>query len=445
MTATSPQAPLAVTHRSVLAIAVPIMASNFSEPLIGIVDTAILGQLGDAFYIGAIAVGSVLFSFLFWTFGFLRMGTSGLTAQAAGAGDDVELRSILGRALLIAGACSAAMVVSSPLIAPVAFWLIEGSAEVETHARTYFDIRIWSAPFALANYVFLGWFIGLGRAHIAFVLQLILNLSNAGLDAFFVLVLDMGVEGVATGTVIAQIIAAAAGSLLIMRELSRRSGDWSWASITSAVALKRTIAVNRDIMIRTICLIFAFSWFTAKGAEAGDIVLAANAVLFNILMLITYTLDGFAFAAETLSGQAAGARVSARFRRAVWLSSLWALAMSVMMSILIWGAGGWAIDLLTVNTEVRATARLYLIWIILTPVLAIACFQFDGIYIGVTRTVDMRNMMIISTTVYLAAWWALSGLYGNHGLWAALMVFFVIRGLTLGWRYPALIRATFPS
>jgi MATE family multidrug resistance protein len=432
-------------HRAVLAIAVPIMASNVSEPLIGVVDTAILGQLGDAYYIGAIAVGSVIFSFLFWAFGFLRMGTSGLTAQASGAGDDEELRATLGRALLLAAIIGGGLIVLSPIIADVAFVLIEGSNDVETHARSYFDIRIWSAPAALANYAFLGWFIGLGRAYIAFILQLILNLTNIALDAVLVLGLDMGVEGVAIGTVGAQVIAALAGAWLVWRETSRRSGGWSWARVATAAQIRRTIAVNTDILIRTLCLIFAFTWFTAQAAKSGDIILAANAVLFNITMVVTYMLDGFAFAAETLSGQAAGARDRQRFLDAVRLSSLWAVVGGALMSFFVWFGGGWAIDLLTVNEEIRDVSRVYLMWAAMVPLAGVACFQFDGIYIGVTRTADMRNMMLFSVVVYFAAWWALTPVFANHGLWASLIIFFVIRGITLGARFPALLRATFAA
>lgn len=443
METTSTQRSTAVTHRSVLAVAVPIMLSNVSEPLIGVVDTAILGQLGDPYYIGAIAVGAVIFSFLFWSFGFLRMGTSGLAAQAEGAGDDSELRAVLGRALLIATVCGCAIVALSPLIAIVAFWLMQGSADVESHARTYFDIRVWSAPAALVNYAILGWFIGMGRAHMAFALQLVLNVTNTTLDALLVLGLGMGVEGVAIGTVVAQYVAAGSGGWLVLRELGHRGGSWNWAAVAAPEKLKRTVAVNVDIMIRTLHLIFAFGWFTAQGARAGDVVLAANAVLFNLFLLVAYFLDGFAFAAETLAGQAAGARSLTRFRRAVWLSSLWALAISLGLSAGLWLAGGWGIDMLTVNEEVRALAREYLLWAAVAPVLGVACFQLDGIYIGVTRTADMRNMMVLSTAIYLAAWWLLTAQFGNHGLWASLMVFFVVRGLTLGARYPALVRATF--
>lgn len=435
----------AVTHRTVLTIALPILASNVSTPLLGVVDTAVVGQLGDAYYIGAVAVGAMIFSFVFWGFGFLRMGTTGLTAQAEGFGDNDELRAVLGRALVIAAVAGAALIVLQVLIGWVAFAVVDASDDVETHAQSYFAIRIWSAPATLANYAILGWFIGLGRTSIAFVLQIILNCLNMALNALLVLVFDLKVEGVAIGTVIAEFVAAGVGFYLVARELKRRPGVWSAALIRNAQKLKRTLAVNRDIMIRTLCLIFGFSFFTARGAVFGDTTLAANAVLWNLFHVTGYLLDGFAFAAEVLVGKAVGARDPARFRRAVAISSLWAVGLSILIAVAFAALGGIFIDMMTVNEEVRAAARLYLPWAALAPVVGIACFQLDGIYIGATRTAEMRNMMILSVAIYLAAWWVLESAYGNHGLWAAVMVFFVARGATLGVRYPALLRDTFAA
>ena len=434
-----------VTHSAVLAIALPIVASNVSTPLIGVVDTAVIGQLGDAYYIGAIAVGAMLFNVLYWAFGFLRMGTTGLTAQADGADDDAELRAVLGRALIIAAVAGAALIVLQVAIGAVAFGLLGASVEVETHARVYFAIRIWSAPAALANYAILGWFIGLGRTSAAFALQIVLNGVNMALDALFVLGLGMGVEGVALGTVLAEVVAALAGLAYVAHELRRRRGGWDLALIRDAERMKRMIAVNRDILIRTLCLLFAFTWFTAQGATSGDVVLAANAVLMNFLMLSAYFLDGYAFAAETLAGRAVGQRDAGRFRRAVALSSGWAFATSAVVSIVFALLGPMVIDFLTVNDEVRATARVFLLWAAAAPVVGVACFQLDGVFIGATRTADMRNMMVLSLMAYLAAWWTLTPLIGNHGLWASIHVFFVFRAVTLGLRYPALVRAAFPS
>lgn len=433
----------AVTHRTVMAIALPIMASNISIPLLGIVDTAVVGQLGDAYYIGAVAVGAMIFSFLFWGFGFLRMGTTGLTAQADGAGDNDELRAVLGRALAIAAVAGIALILLHAPVGWIAFAMVDASGEVESHARSYFAIRIWSAPATLANYAILGWFIGLDRTPVAFTLQIILNGLNMALNALLVLVFDLKVEGVAIGTVIAETAAAGTGFYLVARELRRRAGLWNAALIRDAGKLRRTLAVNRDIMIRSLCLIFAISFFTVRGARFGDTTLAANAVLWNLFHLTSYLLDGFAFAAEVFVGKAVGARDSGRFRRAVAISSLWAGVVSMFVAAAFILFGGVFIDLLTVNEEVRAAARHYLPWVVLAPVAAVACFQLDGIYVGATRTNDMRNMMVLSLAIYFAAWWILEAAYGNHGLWASMIVLFAARGATLGIRYPVLLRDTF--
>jgi MATE family multidrug resistance protein len=440
---TNTLAPMPVSHRSVLAIALPIMASNVSEPLIGIVDTWIIGRLPDAYYIGAIAIGALIFSFIFWGFGFLRMGTGGLTAQAAGARDAEELRAVLGRALVIAVVCGLGLIALSPIIETAAFWMLDGSPEVEQHARSYFQIRIFAAPFSLVNYVFLGWFIGLGKARTAFVLQLLLNITNIVLDWWFVLELGMTSDGVALGTFGASVIAAGGGVWAVHHELQARGGSWNWQRISDRARLKRTIAVNSDIMVRSLALVFAFSWFTAQGAKAGDIMLAANSVLMSIVMVGMYLIDGFAFSAETMTGQAVGARSLERFRSSARLSTFWAYGVGLIVSLLTYVAGDTMIDALSINEQVRETARVYLPWAALCAIVGVGCFQLDGIFIGATQTGDMRNMMLISVVAYLCAWWVLTQAYGNHGLWLALLFFFVVRALTLWWRMPALERDQF--
>ncbi len=428
-----------------LAIALPVMLSNLSTPLIGIVDTAAVGQLGAAYHIGAVAVGALIFDFVFWAFGFLRMGTSGFTAQAEGAGDDQALRDTLGRALLVAVVCGLALVVAQPLIATVAFHLVEGSAEVERHARAYFDIRIWSAPAALANYAFYGFFIGLGRGRTVLAFVLLVNGSNIALDLFFVLVMGMAADGVALGTLIAEYTGAAGALVLGLRELASRGGRWHIESLLRRGPLRRMMSVNLDILIRSVMLVFAFAWFTAQSAGAGDLVLAANTVLLNLFMLTGYLLDGFAFAAETHVGQAVGSGNRGRFWQAVKLSSLWALIIAGLVSALFAAFGGYGIDAVTVNPEVRALAREYLWWAAVAPLIGFACFQLDGIFIGATQTRDMRNMMLISLLVYLAAWHVLVPLMGNHGRWLSIMVLFTIRAITLAARLPALDRRAFPA
>lgn len=432
-------------QRDVLAIAVPIMLSNVTTPLIGIVDTAVLGQLGDPRLIGAVAVGAMIFNMIYWGFGFLRMGTTGLTAQAYGAGPQAEVVATLMRALLIAGAAAAALILAQIPIALIAFKLVPGSQDVEAAAQTYFSIRIWSAPAALANYALLGWFIGLGRAGTAFVLQLILNLTNAALDALLVLGFGLEVAGVAIGTLAAETFAAICGLYLAWRAMGPPAASGvTRALVLEAKALKRMLAVNRDIMIRTLCLLFAFSWFTAQSAGSGDVVLAANAVLFSFLSFSGYFLDGFAFSAETLIGQAIGAKREQRFRDAVRLSSLWAVTFALLLSLVWWFGGGIFIDMMTVSPDVRQLARSFLFWAALAPLAGVAAFQLDGIFIGATQTADMRNMMILSLIIYLAAWAVFTPIFGNHGLWAAVIIFFSIRALSLAWRYPALRRASFP-
>lgn len=439
--ASTPPAPL--SHANVLAIALPIIIANISTPLIGIVDTAVLGQLGDAHYIGAAAIGAMIFNIVYMGFNFLRMGTTGITAQAEGSGDRDEVAATLVRALLIAGACGAALIGLQWPISLLAFHLIDGSAPVEAGAAAYFDIRIWSAPAALANFAMLGWFIGRGRAGTALLLQLLLNVTNAALDALFVLGFGWGVEGVAAGTLISEVFAALCGLWLARRMLRHAGAAVSRERTLDPVALKRILAVNSDIMIRTLCILSAFAWFTAKSAQTGDVALAANTILLNFSYLAAYFLDGFAFSAETLVGQAVGARRRQRFREAVRLSGLWAVALSLVITLAFVFFGHLYIDLLTVNPEVRAAARVYLLWAALLPITGVACYQLDGIFMGATRTADMRNMMLLSVTVYLASWFVLTSLYGNHGLWASLIVFLAARALTLAARYPALERDVF--
>jgi MATE family multidrug resistance protein len=434
-----------ITHRKVLAIAVPIMLSNVSQPLIGVVDTAVIGRLPEPYYIGAVAIASLIFSFLYWGFGFLRLGTSGLTAQAFGANDQSEVAAVLGRALMVAVGCGLLVIVLGPLIEGLAFRLIEGSAEVEENAALYFRIRIWSAPFALVNFVLLGWFIGQGRARMALGLQLFLNLTNMALDALFVMGLGMTTAGVALGTLVAETAAAGLGLALVGSEIRREKIGFERALIFDAAKLKRTFAINFDIMVRTWCLVFAFWWHAAQGAKQGDVIVSANAVLMHCFEVSAYLIDGFAYAAEALVGQAVGAKSFARYRGAIIISTLWALAVGAILAIVILEAGPSIIDALAVNPDVRQTARLYLPWVALTAILGVVCFQLDGIFTGATRTRDMRNMMIISIIVYLLSWWLASRAFGNHGLWLALNIFFVIRAITLGIRMPALEQASFTA
>lgn len=423
-----------------LAIAVPIMLSNVSTPLLGVVDTAVMGRLPDPAYIGAVALGSLVFSFVFWAFGFLRMGTTGLTAQALGAGDRDELRAALGRAALIALAIGALLIVLQWPIGAVAFALLEGTDAVEALARSYFGIRIWAAPATLLNYALLGWFIGLGKARIALVLQLVLNLSNIVLDLVLALGMGLGVQGVALGTVGAESIAAITGAFLAMGTLRDDGGRWMRSRLVDMARLRRTLAVNSDIMIRSLALIVAFAWFMAQGARQGDVALAANALLMQFISAAAFFLDGLAFAAEALVGKAIGARDDARLHDAIRISTQWAVVAAVVAAAAFALAGPAIIDLLTVDAATRASARTYLPWAAIAPLLGVWCFQLDGIFIGATHTAQMRNAMLVSLAVFMAGWWLLRP-WGNHGLWAALMVHYLARTGTLLFYVPGLLRA----
>jgi MATE family multidrug resistance protein len=434
-----------LTSTRVLAIAVPIILSNATIPLVGVADTAIIGQLDNPALLGAVSLAAVIFSLLFWAFGFLRMGTTGLTAQAAGAGDWAEVEANLYRGLIIAVAAGFTLFLFNVAIARIAFTLIEASPAVETAAAEYFGLRILSAPAALAGYALVGWFIGLARAGTAFFLQVFLNVLNIALNVYFVLGLGLGVRGAALGTVIAEYAALLLGLAIALLILRRSGLPRGRVRIFARERMRRVFAVNADIMIRTLCLLFAFTFFAAEGARMGDMALAANSVLRNFLALSAYILDGFAHSAEVLSGQAIGARRCDVFRQAVRLSSAWAAGLAVLLTLAFALGGGPLIDLMTVTPEIRSLSRDYLVWAAMAPLLGVACFQLDGIFIGATRTADIRNMMILSLAVFLAAWAVLTPLYGNHGLWASLMVFFIARAITLGARYPALERDAFKA
>lgn len=431
-------------HRDVAVIALPIILSNATVPLVGYVDTVVIGQqVGAAHLIGGVALSAVIFSNIYWIFGFLRMGTTGLTAQATGAGNLPEITANLLRALIVAGIGGLVLVALQSGVIVVFLELMGGSAQVSEVVSTYFHIRIWGAPAALANFAFMGWFIGLGRADVAFVLQLILNGVNIALSMLFVLVLHWGVVGVALASVISDVVAAAAGLWIAAYELRRRGAVLAEARLSDSHALRTMFDVNRDVIIRTACLIFVTSFFAAQGARAGDLTLAANAVLLSIALIFIHMLDGFAFAAETLVGQAVGARRRDRFREAIRVSTVWAIAVAMVFSATLWFGGGALIDFTTDDPPVRALARDYLVWAALVPAVGIWCYQLDGIFVGATGTAQMRNTAIASVIVFIAAWSVLSPAFGNHGLWASYLVLLATRAVTLGVCLPGLEQRKF--
>lgn len=426
-----------ITHRRVLGIALPIVLSNITVPLLGIVDTAVVGQLGAAAPLGAVAVGAVIIATFYWLFGFLRMGTVGLASQAKGRGDQAEVVALLMRVVLIGlGAGLCLMLLQAPLIA-AALWVAAPSEEVAGLAREYLQIRIWSAPAQIALYGLSGWLIAQERSRAFMVLQIWMNGLNMLLDLWFVMGLGWGVSGVAFATFLAEWSGLALG-LWFCRDGFRGDGWRNWAQVLKAEALWHMAAVNGDILIRSLLLQAMFTTFTFIGARQGDVALAANQVLLQMLMLTSYGLDGFAFAAETLVGQAVGARRRTALRRAAWVTSLWGTAIAVFLSLAFWNFGGWMIDLMSSAPGVRQSARAFLPYVALVPLVGCAAFMLDGIFIGATATRDMRNMMVVSAVIYGVSLVLLLPLLGNHGLWLALLISFIARGVTLVLRYPAL-------
>ena len=431
-----------VTHGSVTAIALPTTLAYLSTPILGLVDTGVVGRLGDASLLGGLAVGAILFDIVFATFYFIRASTTGLVAQAVGAGDDEKKRTVLIRSLLISVVLGLVALMASPMILDVGLWAMDVPENVESATRTYFTIRILAAPFTLLNFSVLGWLLGLGRAGLGLFLQTILNGTNIILSILFGLTWGWGIEGVAWATFIAEGVAAVIG-LLIAWRLHTGAGKINWPIVFDLAALKRLMGVNRDIMIRSFALLFAFAFFTAQGARFGELTLAANAILMNFFLVSGFFLDGFATAAEQLAGKAVGANYRPAFDRVVRLTLLWGFVLAGFATAVFFIAGPSVIDLLTTNIEVRAEARVYLFWAAITALVGVVAFQMDGVYIGATWSVEMRNMMLLSLVAFLGTWWIAVPLLGNHGLWLALEVFLIFRGITLFMRLPARARQTF--
>ena len=428
-------------HRRIWHLAAPIIISNISVPLVGAVDTAVVGHLPDPVYIGAVALGAIIFSFLFWGFGFLRMGTSGFVAQAYGNNDLTEVRTVLSRALLLALLLSALVVLLQKPIGWLAFWTISGSARLESLAQDYYHIRIWSAPATLANYALLGTMIAMQNTRAALLSQLLLNGSNVLLDLLFVLVLEWGVSGVALASVIAEYLAAGFALWIVMRSLRSRQVLWPINNLWESRKIKALLRVNLDIFIRTLCLTSAFFYLTVQGTKMGEVILAANTILINLLSILAHGLDGFANAVEALAGAAYGARNREKFRAAVKYSSIWAFIVALVFVTIYALCSPLLIGWLTSIKDVQQAALIYFPWIVLTPLLAVWGFQLDGIFIATTHTREMRYSMIMALLVFLLASWIFIPLWHNHGLWLAFVFFTTARAVTLGLYYPRIEQA----
>ncbi|MEN1956195.1 MATE family efflux transporter [Luteimonas changyuni] len=424
-----------LTRAAVARQAWPIILANAAVPAVGLVDTAVIGHYGSATELGALALGALLFNFVYWSFGFLRMGTTGFVAQAVGAGDEPEVRATLARGVLLSVGLGVALMLLQWPVTALYFGLMDGSDAVESVAGEYFRARIWGAPAALALFACSGLLIGLGRSRELLFVQLLLNGLNAGLDVWFAGALGMGARGIGLGTAIAECLTCVVAIIVVLRVLRARHRDHApflqWARIADMDRVRQALAANGDILVRTLCLLLAFGWFANAGARFGDVTLAANHILLQLVSFSAFFLDGFAFVAEAQVGAAWGARDRRRFRRAVRLTSELAAGTALVLAALIALLGSAAVAALTTLPAVREVAAAHLPWSALYVLLSVAAFQLDGVFIGTTRTRAMRNASLASLAVFLICAWPLAAWFGNHGLWAAFVVFVVARALAL--------------
>jgi len=433
-----------LTRRRITALAWPIILANASVPLLGLADTAVIGRFASLEDLGAVAIGAVIFSFVYWGFGFLRMGTTGFTAQASGAGDEPEVRAALFRAFGIAALVGLLLILFQAPIRMVAVSLMGGSETVSAIASDYFSVRIWGAPAALGLFAIMGLLIGLGKSKTLLLLQVFLNGLNIVLDIWFAGVLGMGATGIALGTAIAEWCSVLLGAFIVWQLLrARRSDDDTagfvpWQHLKDLAALKRTLAANTDIMIRTLLLVFSFAWFVRQSGQFGDDVLAANHILLQLISFSAFFLDGFAFVAEAVSGEAAGAGDGGRFDLAVRRSSELAGISALVLGATILFAGDLAVAALTTHEAVRVAAGTAIPLAALYVAVSFIAFQLDGIFIGTTRTRQMRNASALSTALFLLMCWWLVPLAGNIGLWWAFIAYVLGRALALFAYYPAL-------
>ena len=423
-------------HRAVFALALPMVFSNVTTPLLGLVDTWVIGHLGQAWFLGGVSVGATLINLLFWLLGFLRMSTTGLTAQAQGAASAERQLDTLARALGLAVGLGLALLLLVLPFLPAIIGLSGGSPEVQVYAGDYVSVRIWSAPAALCNLVIMGWLLGMQDARSPMLLLILSNLVNMVLDAWFVLGLGWQVRGVAAASLLADYCSLGVGLWLVSRRLRHLPAEvWqsAWSRWWQWPAVRRLLGLNRDIFIRSLCLQLCFAFMTLQGARLGDVAVAANAVLLNFLMLISYGLDGFAYAVEAMVGRAIGRRDRQGLREAIVLNLGWALLIALAFALGFALGGRQLIAHITDLPAVIAEANRQLPWLIVMPLLAVWCFLLDGVFIGATRAREMRNSMLVAVFAgFFPVWWLCQG-WGVAALWAAMAALMTGRGLTLGW------------
>ena len=429
--------PSRLTRTRVLGLAWPVVLAQVATATTGVVDTVVMGRFGTAVDLAAVALAAVTFNFIYWSFGFLRMSTTGLAAQALGAGDRRESRAVLVRAALLGAGIGLALLVLAPLILAVALALFGAARDVEAGAAAYFGTRIWGAPAILVTYAVSGWLLGAGRTRALLALQVVLNGVNAVLDAWFVGALDLGPEGIGAGTAIAEWTALGFGLLLVRRDLLSRDR----ATVADRERIRSLLAANRDIMIRTLALVFAFAWFANSGARVGTAALAGNEVLLQFITVSAFVLDAFAFVTEKEAGEAFGARDPTRLRRAVRITTEIAFGFAALFTVLYLAGGPIVIEAIVADPAARDAALAFLPFCAVVPLLGVAAWQLDGIFLGTTQGRALRIAGVASAALYVATDLILAPRFGNAGVWTAFLLMYVYRAAGLGAFWPRLVRA----
>ncbi len=442
--------PKPVTLRRVVSLAVPAAAASAATPLLGLIDAWALGRSPNPLEVGAVGLAAAVFSVLYWTFGFLRMATSGLAAQADGAGDEAEARALLARSAILGAVIGLALLLLRPLIEPVAFALLrtgsEASAGTFEAARAYFSIRLWAAPAALSMYAITGWLHGRGRTGLALAATVLMTAINAALDYYFVVILGEGAEGVARGTAIAEtagfLCTAGAAAVVCLQNGGLRR-FWERAIVFDPAAFTRLFAMNRDVLIRTAMLVTAFAFFTQRSSGWGDVTLAANQILIQLFLFTGLALDGPAIAAESLVGGALGRRDHAAYRATLRYAAQATAVAAAPFALAYFVFGDAVVSLMTTSDTIATEARQHMVWVALSPAVVALAFFLDGVFIGATRGRDLRDTMAVAFVIYLASWFALAPALGNHGHWAAFLFYFLVRGGLLLIRLPRIGREAF--
>lgn len=419
-------------NKKILRLAIPNILSNLSVPLLSSVDTAIVGHLDKVSYLGAIAVGSMIFNFIYWGFGFLRMGTTGLTAQAFGRKTNNEIILVLARSLSVAVAAAILIFALQYFIKELSFLLVKAEADVEMYARTYFDIRIFAAPATLSLYAFHGWFLGMQNAKYPLILTLLVNILNIGFNFLFIYAYGMNVDGVALGTVCAQYLGLIAAVILYLKKYKSFTASLVVKKILDVEPIKKFFSVNFDIFIRTLSLIFAFSFFTAVSADLGTEILAANTILLQLWMILSYGVDGFAFAAESLVGKYVGANNKEKLVLTVKYSFYWGLGLGLILSVIYFFFDREILSIYTDKIDIINLASVYFLWTLIAPISNSICYIWDGVFIGATATKPMRNSMLLSLLIFfLPVYYLTVDKLGNDALWFAMISFMLARGVLL--------------